>query len=90
MNRDALKETVMALALLAIPVLPVSLWEMPAGSWTDKGLAALVLLLAAWALSVGVIEVLDRRVRTGIIALVAGLLLLAGCDAVGVFDAVGL
>ena len=37
MNRVALKEALLALALLASPVLPVALWQMPDGTLPRPG-----------------------------------------------------
>jgi hypothetical protein len=90
MNREVLNEALLALVLLAIPVLPVALWQMPVGSLPMRLLAAGALLAAAWVLMLGVIRVLTSRAIVGAVALALGLLLLFGCNAAGLFDAVGL
>ena len=90
MNRETFKQELIMLGLLAIPVLPVSLWEMPEGSLIERAGAALALLAAAWVLTLGTINVLTSKALSGAAALALGLLLLAGFQAAGVFSAVGL
>ncbi|HKI97498.1 MAG TPA: hypothetical protein VKB51_03385 [bacterium] len=90
MNREELKESLLALALLAIPVLPVAIWQMQDGSALARMGAALALLVSAWGLSLGSIKVLTSKAIVGTAALALGLLFLLGCSAAGVFEAVGL
>lgn len=88
--RDEWRDTLLGLAVLAMTILPVALYQMEQGSALERLLAALALWGVGCAFAVGVVRVITSRAIVGIAMLVLGLLVLYGLDAAGVFESVGL
>jgi hypothetical protein len=89
MKRQITREYLLGMALIAIVVVSVSLYQMDGGSLAEKLAAALGITVACWAMSVGTIRLLAARAVVGIVALLAGLLVLYSVDAAGLFEQVG-
>lgn len=89
MKGKNMREFLLGMAVIAIVVASVSLYEMQNGSLVERLGAALGLTVAAWAMSLGTLRLLAARAVVGIVALLAGLLVLYSVDAIGVFEQVG-
>jgi hypothetical protein len=90
MHREDTRDTLLSLLLLAIPVVPVALYEMEVGSLLERLGATLALWAITCALCFGTVRVVTSRALLGATALALALLALYGLHLGGVFEAVGL